>query len=117
MNTISDALNDARRRRGKHSAEFKARVVDACKPTGISMAAVAMAHRVDANLARRWIMAAQTVGEPSLKHRRDRVRRLDALSAGELAAITMQMLIHLGEQRKRSSPDSRLGSSVPIPNA
>ena len=48
-----------RRRRRLHSEEFKAQVVAACKPAGMSMAAVAMAHGINANLARRWVVAAE----------------------------------------------------------
>ena len=47
----------ARRRRRKHSAEFKAKVVAACRKPGISMAAVALAHGLNANLLRRWVVA------------------------------------------------------------
>ena len=48
-----------RRRRRLHSAEFKARVVAACRAPGVSIAAVAMAHGVNANLARRWVVGAE----------------------------------------------------------
>ena len=46
-----------RRRRRKHSAEFKAKVVAACRKPGMSMAAVALAHGLNANLLRRWVVA------------------------------------------------------------
>ena len=61
MNTIPDEAGVAtgRRRRRIHSDEFKAQVVAACKPAGVSMAAVAMAHGINANLARRWVVAAE----------------------------------------------------------
>ena len=61
MNTIPDEAGVAmgRRRRRIHSDEFKAQVVAACKPAGVSMAAVALAHGINANLARRWVVAAE----------------------------------------------------------
>jgi len=59
VNTISDEVGDGRRRRRKHGAEFKAQVVAACRQPGISMAAVAMAHGVNANLLRRWVIDAE----------------------------------------------------------
>jgi transposase len=59
VNTISDEVGDGRRRRRKHSAEFKAEVVAACRQPGISMAAVAMARGVNANLLRRWVVDAE----------------------------------------------------------
>lgn len=55
VNTIPDNQAGARRRRRKHSDEFKANAVAACMRPGISMAAVAMAHGINANLLRRWV--------------------------------------------------------------
>ena len=43
------------RRRRKHSAEFKARLVEACERPGMSSAAIAMANGINANLLRRWV--------------------------------------------------------------
>lgn len=45
-----------RRVRRRHSPEFKARVVDACQVRGASVAGVALAHGVNANLVRKWII-------------------------------------------------------------
>ena len=59
MNTIPNQIGDGRRRRRTHSAEFKAQVVAACRRPGVSIAAVAMASGVNANLARRWVVAAE----------------------------------------------------------
>ena len=63
MNTISEPiLVDGRRRRRKHSDEFKVTVVAACRQAGVSIAAVSMAHGVNANLARRWVADAERFG-------------------------------------------------------
>lgn len=43
------------RTRRRHSKEFRARVVAACHPPGISVSAVALAHGLNANLLRRRI--------------------------------------------------------------
>ena len=59
MNTIPNQTSDGRRRRRTHSAEFKARVIASCRQPGVSIAAVAMATGVNANLARRWVVAAE----------------------------------------------------------
>ena len=59
MNTISQQIIGARLRRRIHSAEFKAQVVAACCHPGVSIAAVAMANGINANLARRWIVSAE----------------------------------------------------------
>ncbi len=53
MNTIEE--NAPVRRRRRHSAEFKARVVQDCMQPGVSIAAVALHHRLNANLLRRWV--------------------------------------------------------------
>jgi transposase len=45
----------AGRRRRRHSEEFKATVVEACRQPGVSMAAVALANGLNANLLRRWV--------------------------------------------------------------
>jgi transposase-like protein len=43
------------RKRRRHSEEFRAEVVAACRQPGVSVAAVALAHGLNANLVRRWI--------------------------------------------------------------
>jgi transposase len=45
-----------RRRRRTHSFEFKAKVVAACRKPGVSIAAVALANQLNANLLRRWVV-------------------------------------------------------------
>jgi transposase len=44
-----------KRKRRRHSEEFKAQVAVACRQPGVSVAAVALAHGLNANLVRRWI--------------------------------------------------------------
>lgn len=43
------------RKRRRHAVEYRAQVVEACKQPGISVAAVALANGLNANLVRRWI--------------------------------------------------------------
>jgi transposase len=62
VNTISDEVAPGRRRRRTHSAEFKTRVVAACRAPGVSIAAVAMANGINANLARRWVLDVERRG-------------------------------------------------------
>lgn len=42
------------RERRRHSAEFRARVVQACAAPGASVASVALEHGLNANLVHRW---------------------------------------------------------------
>ena len=55
MNTSDDGTITRRRRR-THSAKFKAKVVAACRQPGVSIAAVALANGLNANLLRRWVV-------------------------------------------------------------
>jgi transposase-like protein len=50
-----------RRRRRRHSAEFKSTVVEECMRPGVSIAAVAMAHSLNANMLRKWVIDAEHV--------------------------------------------------------
>lgn len=61
-----------RQRRRRHSAQFKAEAVAACCQPGVSIAAVALARSLNANLLRRWIVQAEKAGavtrvEPGVK--------------------------------------------------
>lgn len=55
MDTIDTSAAAGRGRR-QHSIEFKQRVVQACRQPGISIAAVALSHGLNANLLRRWVV-------------------------------------------------------------
>ena len=59
VNTIPEQACGSRRRRRLHSDQFKANAVASCMRPGMSMAAVAMANGVNANLLRRWVRAAE----------------------------------------------------------
>ncbi|HEY6355985.1 MAG TPA: transposase [Burkholderiaceae bacterium] len=58
MNTYGVDLLGRRRRR-RHSAEFKAMVIGECMRPGVSMAAVALEHRLNANMLRKWVIDAE----------------------------------------------------------
>jgi transposase len=47
-------VNEHRKTRRRHSAEFKSQVVEACSAPGASTAGVALAFGVNANLVRQW---------------------------------------------------------------
>lgn len=82
VNTISEQALDGRRRRRIHSDEFKATVVASCLQPGMSMAAVAMANGINANLLRRWVRAAEMRGDA------DQVRALPAPKQAAPATVT-----------------------------
>lgn len=57
--TLPDQPASPRRRRRLHSDEFKAVAVATCMQPGMSVAAVAMAHGINAILLRRWVRDAE----------------------------------------------------------
>lgn len=65
MDTSGNGRTLGRRRRS-HSPEFKSQVVAACRQPGVSMAAVALEHRLNANLLRRWVVEEERVREAGL---------------------------------------------------
>jgi len=56
--------HSGRRHRRQHSAEFKAKVVAACRKPGVSIAAVALANGLNANLLRRWVVTEEQEAKP-----------------------------------------------------
>jgi len=58
VNTTANEPAKSSRRRRKHSDDFKAQAVAACRHAGVSIAAIALANGVNANLLRRWILDA-----------------------------------------------------------
>ncbi len=54
------------RRKRRHSEEFKDELVRACSEPGVSVAGIALANGVNANLLRKW-MVARGVTAPSLR--------------------------------------------------
>lgn len=61
MNTYGVDLMGRRRRR-RHSAEFKSSVIGECLRPGVSIAAVALAHGLNANMLRKWVIDAEHKG-------------------------------------------------------
>ena len=56
--STNGVISTGRRRRRHHSELFKAEAVGACQQEGVSIAAVALARGVNANLLRRWVAEA-----------------------------------------------------------
>ena len=62
MDTIEDAKSATRRR---HGIELKRQVLAECAVPGASVAQVAMAHGLNANLVHKWRRSAPTRSEPT----------------------------------------------------
>lgn len=80
---------DGRRRRRLHSDEFKANAVASCMQPGMSMAAVAIANGVNANLLRRWVREAEL--RPGGDRRDAPVATIAPPSAATPAFVPMQL--------------------------
>ncbi|MCD6673753.1 MAG: transposase [Burkholderiaceae bacterium] len=59
MNTCATIEAATRRHRRRHSDEFKTEMIGACRHPGVSIAAVALANGLNANLVRRWVANAE----------------------------------------------------------
>ncbi len=66
---MDENVEGQRTRRRRHSAEFKAQAVKTCRQPGMSIAAVALHYRVNANLLRRWV-AVQEEGSVGVQTRK-----------------------------------------------
>ena len=62
MDTSVVVESPGRRTNRRHGAEFKARIIEACRQPGVSILAVALANGLNANMLRRWLNEAQRVG-------------------------------------------------------
>lgn len=49
----------SRRTRRRHAPEFRDQVVQACRQPGVSIAAVALANGLNANMVRKWVIDAE----------------------------------------------------------
>jgi transposase len=64
VSTNEEIIQTGRRRRRRHSALFKAEAVGACQQPGVSVAAVALARGLNANLLRKWVVQAERKNAP-----------------------------------------------------
>ena len=62
MDTSVFVESPGRRAHRRHGAEFKGQVIRACRQPGVSVASVALANGLNANMLRRWVSEAGRVG-------------------------------------------------------
>lgn len=68
VDTMANEVQAVRRTRREYSSELKAQVVQACRQPGASVASVAMAHGINANIVHRWLRepsSALAVAQPA----------------------------------------------------
>lgn len=91
VNTTPEQSSEGRRRRRLHSDEFKANAVASCMQSGMSMAAVAMANGINANLLRRWVQAAEMHPDSALPDASPMPKRQVADAPAPVAFVPMQL--------------------------
>jgi transposase len=62
MDTSVFVESPGRRAHRRHGAEFKEQVIGACRQPGVSVASVALANGLNANMLRRWVSEAGRIG-------------------------------------------------------
>lgn len=62
MDTPPLIQSPARRSRRRHSPDFRASVIEAAKQPGVSIAAVALANGLNANMLRKWVAESDAGG-------------------------------------------------------
>ena len=67
MDTSVFIDSPGRRVHRRHGADFKARVIRACQHPGVSVASVALANGLNANMLRRWVTEAGQAGPVAVK--------------------------------------------------
>jgi transposase len=53
------------RQRRRYSLEFKAKLVEECRRAGVSLASIALANGLNANLLRRWVVEHEALAAPA----------------------------------------------------
>jgi transposase len=86
----------SRRTRRRHAPEFRDRVVRACRQPGVSIAAVALANGLNANMVRKWVIDAEA-------------------RAGKLRTSNADMPAAASDRSTPSAPLSFLPLAVPAP--
>jgi transposase len=95
-----------------HGAEFKAQVLAECQQPGVSVAAVAMAHGLNVNLLRKWLVGRgiKRTGLPA-----PRTTATCALpAAGEPAAAPVQFIPVEFESAAPAADEATTGSTSDI---
>lgn len=78
----------ARRTRRRHGPEFRASVIQAASQPGISMAAVALANGLNANMLRKWVAESQA-GDPPGARSQSKALATTAASSQAFVPLTL----------------------------
>jgi transposase len=84
----------ARRRRRRHTGQFKAQVVEACAVPGASVAVVALEYGLNASLLRRWLKASAPGKSGAVAVAR---KPRDCLRPSQFLPVTVEATIPSGQ--------------------
>lgn len=88
--STNGVISAGRRRRRKHSELFKAEAIGACQQEGVSIAAVALARGINANMLRCWVRKAERGNTPIA------IRHTTALEAAQPAESFLPVSLPAG---------------------
>jgi transposase len=91
MDTSVVVESPGRRTHRRHGTEFKAQVVRACRQPGVSIAAVALANGLNANMLRRWVVEAGRVGPVAAGGQGALAVSATAVASGPPGFVAVQM--------------------------
>lgn len=91
MNTSVIVESPGRRTHRRHGAEFKAQVIQACRQPGVSVASVALANGLNANMLRRWVVEADRMGPVVVSGQGALAVSAAAAASGLPAFVAVQM--------------------------
>jgi transposase len=91
MDTSVVVESPGRRTHRRHSAEFKAEVIRACRQPGVSIAAVALANGLNANMLRRWVAETERVGAMAVSGQGTPAVGATAVANGLPAFVAVQL--------------------------
>ncbi len=91
MDTSVVIESPGRRTHRRHGAEFKSQVIGACRQPGVSIASVALANGLNANMLRRWVVEAERGDAMAVSGQRALSPRATALASGLAAFLPVQM--------------------------
>ena len=91
MDTSVFVESPGRRAHRRHGAEFKAQVIGDCQQPGVSVASVALANGLNANMLRRWVSEAGRGGPVAASGQSALALGAAAVASGLPAFVAVQM--------------------------
>lgn len=91
MDTSVVVESPGRRTHRRHGAEFKTQVIRACRQPGVSIASVALANGLNANMLRRWVAETERAGAIAVSGQGSLAVSATSVANGLPAFVAVQM--------------------------